>query len=73
MFPEGVVLKMGKTAQKLTGVTDEEFFEGMGMYFVGMATSIGYGALLEGLGRKFRDFVANLDNLHDYQKFTFPR
>merc|ERR1719402_1245444 len=64
---------MGKTAQKQLGVTDEEFYEGMGIYFVGMATSIGYGALLEGLGRKFRDFVANLDNLHDYQKFTFPR
>ena len=73
IYPEGVVIKMGKTAQKQLGVTDEEFYEGMGIYFVGMASSIGYGPLLEGLGRKFRDFVANLDNLHDYQKFTFPR
>ena len=41
MFPEGVVLKMGKTAQKLTGVTDEEFFEGMGYFFVEFAAQYG--------------------------------
>lgn len=25
------------------------------------------------LGRNMRDFFLNLDNLHDYLKFTFPR
>merc|ERR1719499_2817921 len=40
---------MGKTAMKLLGMGDEEFYEGMG------------------------DFFVNLDNLHDYLKFTFPR
>ena len=29
--------------------------------------------LVHKLGRNMRDFFLNLDNLHDYLKFTFPR
>jgi hypothetical protein len=29
--------------------------------------------LLQSLGRNFRDFFVNLDNLHDYLKYTFQR
>ena len=70
---EGQVIKMGKTAIKLLGITDEEFYEGMGVFFVTLAQDLGYGMLLSCLGRYFRDFFVNLDNLHDYLKFTFPR
>ena len=72
-FPEGQAIKMGKTAMKILGVWDEEFYEGMGVFFVTLARDLGYGMLLSSLGRFFRDFFANLDNLHDYLKFTFPR
>ena len=54
-------------------VKDEEFYEGMGVFFVALAQDLGYGMLLSCLGRCFRDFFVNLDNLHDYLKFTFPR
>merc|ERR1719245_1419777 len=64
---------MGKTAIKLLGITDEEFYEGMGVFVVTLAQDLGYGMLLSCLGRYFRDFFVNLDNLHDYLKFTFPR
>merc|ERR1711953_957433 len=64
---------MGKTAIKLLGITDEEFYEGMGVFFITLAQDLGYGMLLSCLGRYFRDFFVNLDNLHDYLKFTFPR
>merc|ERR1719348_982268 len=64
---------MGKTAMKLLGMKDEEFYEGMGVYFVALATELGYGLILSALGRNFRDFFVNLDNLHDYLKFTFQR
>merc|ERR1712168_1324230 len=52
---------------------DEEFYEGMGVYFVTLAADLGYGLMLQSAGRRFRDFFVNLDNLHDYLKFTFPR
>jgi len=73
VFEEGKAIKMGKTAMKLLGMGDEEFYEGMGVFFVALAQNLGYGMLLSSLGRCFRDFFVNLDNLHDYLKFTFPR
>ena len=73
IFPEGQILKMGKTAMKLLEMKDEEFYEGMGVFFITLAQELGYGMLLSCLRRYFRDFFVNLDNLHDYLKFTFPR
>merc|ERR1719323_1435265 len=64
---------MGKTAMKLLEMKDEEFYEGMGIYFVTLATDLGYVLMLQSIGRRFRDFFINLDNLHDYLKFTFLR
>ncbi len=34
---------------------------------------LGYSKYLSFLGRHIRDFLLNLDNFHDYLKFTFPR
>ena len=49
-------------------VQDEEFYEGMGVFFVELTARLGFGALLSRLGRTMRDFLLNLDNLHDYLK-----
>ena len=58
---------------KILSLKDEEFYEGMGKYFVQLATDAGYQHLIVNLGRGIRDFFMNLDNLHDYLKFTFPK
>ena len=39
-FPEGQVIKMGKTAMKLLGLGDEEFYEGMGVFFITLAQEV---------------------------------
>ncbi len=72
-YPEGQVIKMGKKAMQLLSLKEEEFYEGMGIYFVHFTTSLGYAKTVAHLGRNLRDFLINLDNLHDYLKFTFPR
>ena len=36
-YPEAQVGKMGKTAMKILSMKDEEFYEGMGKYFVTLA------------------------------------
>lgn len=72
-YPEAQLGKMGKTAMKILSLKDEEFYEGMGKYFVQLATDAGYHYLLVQLGRGIRDFFLNLDNLHDYLKFTFTK
>ena len=73
VFPEGQLIKMGKKAMQTLDVKDEEFYEGMGAYFVGITENIGFFKFIEHLGRELRDFFLNLDNLHDYLKYTFPR
>ena len=72
-YPESQLAKMGKTSMKVLSLKDEEFYEGMGKYFVTIAQDAGYGKMLLQLGRGIRDFFLNLDNLHDYLKFTFPK
>ena len=72
-YPEAQLGKMGKTAMKILSVKDEEFYEGMGKYFVQLASDAGYRPLILALGRGIRDFFLNLDNLHDYLKFTFTK
>merc|ERR1719277_368921 len=64
---------MGKIAMKILSLKDEEFYEGMGKYFVTLANEVGYQNTLLALGRRIRDFYLNLDNLHDYLKYTFPK
>ena len=72
-FPEAQLPKMGKVAMKVLSLKDEEFYEGMGKYFITIAQEAGYGNTLLALGRRIRDFFLNLDNLHDYLKFQFPK
>ena len=72
-YPEAQLGKMGKTAMKILSLKDEEFYEGMGAYFVGLTKELGFFTFIEHLGRELRDFFLNLDNLHDYLKFKFPR
>ncbi len=45
----------------------------MGVYFVELTANLGYGTFLGALGRDIREFLLNLDNFHDYLRFTFPR
>nr|CAD7430219.1 unnamed protein product [Timema monikensis] len=55
------------------GVTEHEFFDQMGVYFVGFVGQYGYDRVLSVLGRHMRDFLNGLDNLHEYLKFSYPR
>ena len=64
---------MGKKAMTILAIKDEEFYEGMGVYFVQLAMNLGYAEILKSLGRNLRDLLLNLDNLHDYLRTTFPR
>ena len=72
-FPEGLVQKMGKKCMHVLDMKDEEFYEGMGAYFVKLVKELKVDKVIFNLGRNLRDFCLNLDNLHDYMKLQFPR
>ena len=73
VYPEQLLGKVAKKTFTTLGCNADEFFEGMGYYFVEFAAQYGYGDVLALLGRELRDFLNGLDNLHEYLKFSYPR
>ena len=73
IYPEGQIVKMGKKSMQVLEMKDEEFYEGMGIYFVKLTQELKYDKYILNLGRNLRDFFLNLDNLHDYLKLQFTR
>lgn len=73
VYPEQMLGKIAKKTFTTLGCNADEFFEGMGYYFVAFAAQYGYGDVLALLGRELRDFLNGLDNLHEYLKFSYPR
>ena len=47
-----------------TGISTDDFLEGVGMHFVDFTIEKGYGEMLHTLGRNFHAFLDNLDYLH---------
>jgi len=73
VYPEQLLGKLAKKTFTTLGCNADEFFEGMGFYFIEFAAQYGYGDVLALLGRELRDFLNGLDNLHEYLKFSYPR
>ncbi|XP_068158073.1 soluble guanylate cyclase 88E [Drosophila tropicalis] len=73
VYPENLLQKLAKKAQQVLGVSERDFMDQMGVYFVGFVGQYGYDRVLSVLGRHMRDFLNGLDNLHEYLKFSYPR
>ncbi|XP_043270278.1 soluble guanylate cyclase 88E isoform X2 [Venturia canescens] len=73
VYPENLIPRLAKKAIQLLGITEKEFFDQMGVHFVGFVGQYGYDRVLSVLGRHVRDFLNGLDNLHEYLKFSYPR
>ncbi|KAG7297429.1 Soluble guanylate cyclase 88E [Plutella xylostella] len=73
VYPENLICRLAKKAQEVLGISEREFMDQMGVYFVGFVSQYGYDRVLSVLGRHMRDFLNGLDNLHEYLKFSYPR
>ncbi|XP_049880549.1 soluble guanylate cyclase 88E [Pectinophora gossypiella] len=73
VYPENMIARLAKKAQEVLGISEREFMDQMGVYFVGFVSQYGYDRVLSVLGRHMRDFLNGLDNLHEYLKFSYPR
>lgn len=73
VYPDSLIPKLTSKACKVLGVSEKEFLESMGVYFVSFVSQYGYDRVLGVLGRHMRDFINGLDNLHEYLKFSYPR
>uniref|UniRef100_A0A6P7HD37 Soluble guanylate cyclase 88E-like n=1 Tax=Diabrotica virgifera virgifera TaxID=50390 RepID=A0A6P7HD37_DIAVI len=59
--------------REILQVSEREFMDQMGVFFIGFVSQYGYDRVLSVLGRHMRDFLNGLDNLHEYLKFSYPR
>ncbi|CAG9857899.1 unnamed protein product [Phyllotreta striolata] len=73
VYPEGLLPRLSKKAVQILKVSEQEFFDQMGVFFIGFVSQYGYDRVLSVLGRHMRDFLNGLDNLHEYLKFSYPR
>ncbi|CRK99008.1 CLUMA_CG012144, isoform A [Clunio marinus] len=71
-YDEELLLHLATVAQRILGVSEREFMDQMGVYFVNFVSQYGYDRVLSVLGRHMRDFLNGLDNLHEYLKFSYP-
>ncbi len=56
-YPENQWVKVGKRASLMMGITEAEFFTGVGTSFVRFVTSYGFDKLTGSIARNYRDFV----------------
>ncbi|KAG1663194.1 Soluble guanylate cyclase 88E [Nymphon striatum] len=71
MYPDNWIPDAGSKVQEVLNVSEKEFFSGMGKFFVHFLSPCGYDVVLKVLGRHLRDFINNLDNLHEYLRFSY--
>ncbi|CAK9297551.1 unnamed protein product [Gordionus sp. m RMFG-2023] len=73
IYSETLIPRLAKVAEEVTGVDHEVMMEEFGASFVTFLSQYGYDKILSVLGRRMRDFLSGLDNLHEYLRFTYPR
>ncbi|CAG7818430.1 unnamed protein product [Allacma fusca] len=73
VYAETLIPRLARSAVQVLDVSEREFFEAMGVYFVEFVGQYGYDQVMSVLGRHMRDFLNGLDNLHEYLKFSYPR
>ncbi|GAB6022963.1 Soluble guanylate cyclase 88E [Chamberlinius hualienensis] len=73
VYPDHLIPKLAQKATQVLNVSENDFFECMGHFFVDFVGQYGYDRVLSVLGRNVRDFINGLDNLHEYLKFSYPR
>ncbi|XP_065081718.1 soluble guanylate cyclase 88E isoform X2 [Ochlerotatus camptorhynchus] len=71
-YDENLLNQLAAKAQEILGISEREFMDQMGVYFVNFVSQYGYDRVLSVLGRHMRDFLNGLDNLHEYLKFSYP-
>ncbi|XP_069132161.1 soluble guanylate cyclase 88E-like isoform X2 [Argopecten irradians] len=74
IYPDNVMLDLSNTCSDLIGGrTPEEFLRYFGQCFVKFFSHYGYDRIVRISGRHYRDFLNEIDNLHETMRFTFPR
>lgn len=71
-YPDTVTYSLVGTIAKKCGISIAQALEVFGEFWVSFVDDRGYGALLSGNGKTFKEFLSNLDQFHSRLSTAYP-
>lgn len=72
-YPDADTVQLVVAASEVLGITVDEVLFTFGEFFVGYVQDNGYENVLECLGSNLRDWLSNLNSLHDHLQASYPK
>lgn len=74
-YSDTLIPKFSDACSKVLGygLPPDTYMEYFGTCFVAFTSKLGYSNVLKVYSRSFRDFLDNIDSLHEHLRFGFPR
>lgn len=71
-YDDAITYGLVAAAEEQLNVPAAEILKGFGLYWVEKIAVVHYADLMDASGSNFRDFVKNLDHMHQRIRVTFP-
>lgn len=72
-YPESLWNKLGKKASQVLEIEEPKFYLDVGKSFVRFVQNYQFDRLVSRIGRNYREFVMNLDNVHQFLNQRFAQ
>lgn len=72
-YPDSDTVQLVVAASEVLGLTVDEVLFAFGEFFVSYVQDNGYANVLECLGSNLRDWLSNLNSLHDHLQASYPK
>ncbi|XP_033127233.1 soluble guanylate cyclase 88E-like [Anneissia japonica] len=73
IYGEWVLPQITRAASEVLSVSEDEIMNACGLFFVSFMSKYGYDDLMSCVGRTMSEFFNELDNLHEYLRFSYPK
>lgn len=72
-YPDSDTVQLVVAASEVLGITVDDVLHAFGDYFIDYVKDNGYSNVLECLGSNLRDWLSNLNTLHDHLQASYPK
>lgn len=72
-YPDSDTVTLVVAASEVLGISVDDVLYAFGDYFIDYVSDNGYSNILECLGSNLRDWLSNLNSLHDHLKASYPK
>jgi hypothetical protein len=72
-YPDSDTVELVVAASEVLGISVDDVLHAFGDYFIDYVQDNGYSNVLECLGSNLRDWLSNLNSLHDHLQASYPK